>query len=117
MAFLYRHCISTSSKAHKQRGDDNSARFVYADFHPCGIQAFSYFWNTWASTRKGLKVIVCGSSTSWMLDKVIGDKGGLYGRTSRSIYLAPFTLYETEQFLVHNKGIQWSRFQIVEAYM
>ena len=81
------------------------------------LQAFSYFWNTWASTRKGLKVIVCGSSTSWMLDKVIGDKGGLYGRTSRSIYLAPFTLYETEQFLIHNKGIQWSRFQIVEVYM
>ncbi len=81
------------------------------------VQAFSFFWNTWGSTRKGLKMIVCGSSTSWMLDKVIGDKGGLYGRTSRSIYLSPFNLYETEQFLVHRKGIQWSRFQVVEAYM
>ena len=81
------------------------------------IKAFSYFWNTWASTRDGLKLIVCGSATSWMLDKIIGDKGGLYGRSSRSIYLAPFNLNETEQFLKREKGIVWNRYQILEAYM
>lgn len=81
------------------------------------LTAFSYFWNTWASTRDGLKLIVCGSATSWMLDKFIGDKGGLYGRTSRSIYIAPFTLYEVEQFLKLRKGIVWNRYQILETYM
>ena len=57
------------------------------------------------------------SSTSWMLDKIIGDKGGLYGRSSRSIYVAPFNLYEVEQFLKIRKNIIWNRYQILEAYM
>ena len=52
-----------------------------------------------------------------MLEKVIGDKGSLYGRPSRSIYLSPFNLYETEQFLNKKKGIVWNRYQILEAYM
>lgn len=81
------------------------------------LAAFSYFWNTWGSTRDGLKLVVCGSATSWMLDKVIGDKGGLYGRSSRSIYVAPFSLFEVEQFLKQRKGIIWNRYQILEAYM
>lgn len=81
------------------------------------LTAFSYFWNTWASTCDGLKLIVCGSATSWMLDKIIGDKGGLYGRSSRSIYIAPFSLYEVELFLQKRKGIVWNRYQILEAYM
>ena len=81
------------------------------------LTAFSYFWNTWASTCDGMKLIVCGSATSWMLDKIIGDKGGLYGRSSRSIYLAPFNLYETEQYLRKRKGIVWNRYQILEIYM
>jgi len=81
------------------------------------LTAFSYFWNSWASTREGLKLIVCGSATSWMLDKIIGDKGGLYGRSSRSIYLAPFNLHETEAFLRQRKGIAWNRYKVLELYM
>ena len=80
------------------------------------MQAFSYFWNTWASSRQGLKLFVCGSATTWMLDKLIGDKGGLYGRVTHTIYLAPFTLGETEAYLQFN-GIRWNRYQILEAYM
>lgn len=80
------------------------------------LSAFSYFWNNWASTRDGLKLFICGSSTSWMKNKVIGDKGGLYNRCSRTIYLAPFTLGEMEEQL-QRKGIVWTRYQITEAYM
>lgn len=80
------------------------------------LAAFSYFWNTYGSTCTGLKLIICGSATSWMLNKIIGDKGGLYGRCSRTIYIPPFNLNEVEQML-HQKGIQWSRYQIVESYM
>ena len=80
------------------------------------IQAFSYFWNTWASTRQGLKLFVCGSSTTWMMENLIGDKGGLYGRVTHTIYLAPFTLGETEAYLQAN-GIRWNRYQMLETYM
>lgn len=80
------------------------------------LSAFSYFWNSWASSVSGLKLFVCGSATTWMLSKLIGDKGGMHGRVNRQIYLRPFTLYETEQFL-RSKGIDWSKYQVTEAYM
>jgi len=80
------------------------------------LQAFSYFWNSWASSVPGLKILVCGSATTWMISNLIGDKGGLHGRVNRSIHLSPFSLGETEQFL-ESKGIVWNRYQISEAYM
>ena len=36
------------------------------------LAAFSYFWNTWGSIRDGLKLVVCGCATSWMLENVVG---------------------------------------------
>ncbi|MBO4370144.1 MAG: ATP-binding protein [Paludibacteraceae bacterium] len=80
------------------------------------IGAFSYFWNTWGSSCEKLKLFVCGSATTWMLNKFVGDKGGLYGRSNRSIYIAPFSLNETELFL-KDRGIVWTRQQITETYM
>lgn len=80
------------------------------------VKAFEYFWNSWGATNNRLKMIVCGSATTWMRENVLSDKGGLYNRTTRSIYLAPFTLHETEQFLL-SRGIRWNRYQIAECYM
>lgn len=80
------------------------------------MKAFEYFWNSWGATNKRLKLIVCGSATTWMRENVLSDKGGLYNRTTRSIYLAPFTLHETEQYLI-SRGIKWNRYQIAECYM
>lgn len=80
------------------------------------LSAFSFFWNDWACSISGLKLIVCGSATTWMLDKFVGDQGGFYGRNNRAIYLPPFTLNEVEQFL-KMRGFVWSRYKIVETYM
>ncbi|MDO4510550.1 MAG: ATP-binding protein [Bacteroidales bacterium] len=81
------------------------------------LPAFTLWWNEWASRRPKVKVMVCGSSTTWMMSHLIGDRGGLYGRVTRSIYLAPFNLGETEQFLAQVKGMELSRYQILEVYM
>ncbi|MBQ7159715.1 MAG: hypothetical protein IJS09_09910 [Treponema sp.] len=81
------------------------------------LAAFSYFWNMWSSAKTTIKLFVCGAATTWMLEKLIGDKGGLYGRVCRQIYLAPFTLGETEQFLKNIKKIELNRHQILELYM
>lgn len=81
------------------------------------ISAFSYFWNMWPSNDTLLKLYACGSATTWMVNKLIGDKGGLYGRVTCSIYLAPFTLGETEEFLKKIKHIEMNRHQILELYM
>ena len=80
------------------------------------FRALDLFWNGWGDSRDNLKFIVCGSSTTWMTNKLLGDKGGLHNRVTRQIYLGPFNLYETEKLLQAN-GISWSRHQILECYM
>lgn len=81
------------------------------------ISAFGHFWNEWGSTKSNFKLFVCGSATSWMVSKFIGDKGGLYGRVCRSIHLSPFSLHETEIFLLETKGMEITRKQIADIYM
>ena len=63
------------------------------------ISELGYFWNSWAGTqRKDIVLVVCGSATSWMLDNVISDYGGLHGRLTETIKLRPFTLAECERY-------------------
>lgn len=81
------------------------------------LTALSHFWNNWTRESVTLKLFVCGSATSWMIDKLIGNKGGLYGRISRSVYLAPFSLRETEEFLNSVKEMNYSRQQVLDVYM
>lgn len=80
------------------------------------IKAFEWFWNSWGSTKSNLKMIVCGSATTWMTDKFIASKGGLYNRTTVRIPLSPFNLNETRQ-LLHFNGIDWPENIVLEAYM
>lgn len=80
------------------------------------MTAFEAFWNGWACNRHNIMVIVCGSSTSWVLDKLINNHGGLYDRLTRQIHLNPFSLSECEQFLISN-GVIFSRYDIVQTYM
>jgi len=81
------------------------------------LGAFSRFWNDWGSTKDNFKLYVCGSATTWMVSKFIGNKGGLYGRVCRPIHLSPFTLKETELFLSEIKGMELNRKQIADIYM
>ena len=80
------------------------------------LKAFELFWNSWASTQNGLTLIVCGSATTWMTEKLLGNKGGLHNRVTQSICLFPFTLGETELYM-KSIGIEWDRLQIAECYM
>lgn len=80
------------------------------------VSALEDFWNTWAMLRNDVCLIACGSSTSWMVDHLIENQGGLHGRITSRIYLRPFNLGETEQFLV-SKGCDWDRYQITQCYM
>ena len=80
------------------------------------IKALENFWNAFASARKDIILVVCTSATSWMLNKIIHNKGGLYNRLTENIHLDSFTLYECEQFL-NAKNILFSRKQILDFYM
>ena len=78
--------------------------------------AFDYFWNSWGSSQKDLLLIICGSATSWIINNVVKNTGGLYNRLTMQIRLLPFRLSECEAFFSAN-GIKLTRKQIVECYM
>lgn len=80
------------------------------------VAALEAFWNGWASARKDVVLIVCASATSWMMDEIIHNKGGLYNRLNLQIGLKPFTLKECEEYL-QAMNIVMSRQDILEGYM
>jgi len=80
------------------------------------VTALEMFWNNWAHRRRDLVLIVCGSAASWMLDNIVNEHGGLYGRLTRQMNIQPFNLSDCEQFL-HMSGIRLTRSQITMLYM
>ena len=80
------------------------------------VTALESFWNGWACHRKNMMLVVCGSANSWMLDNLVNNHGGLYGRTTYEIKLSPFTLAECEAFF-KSKGIPMSRYDMAQANM
>jgi len=57
------------------------------------IAGFSYFWNSYAS-KSNMLIIICGSATAWMIQKIINDNGGLHNRVTQRIHLQPSTIYQ-----------------------
>lgn len=80
------------------------------------ITALEYFWNSFASARKDILLIVCGSATSWIINKVLKNHGGLHNRVNLRISLQPFTLHECEQY-TKSIGMRTTRFELLEYYM
>ena len=80
------------------------------------LQNLDYFWNQYWSNDPRIKLIICGSSASWILNKVIKDKGGLHNRVTHEMKLEPFTLNETRRYLRHNK-IRLTNKHILLIYM
>ena len=62
------------------------------------VSALEYFWNSWAVSQRNILFVATGSATSWMMDKLVANKGGLHGRITSHIHVAPFTLHEVEEY-------------------
>lgn len=108
---------------HLQDIDDGTRQVVFIDELPWldtpksgFISAFEAFWNTWGCHKDTLMVIVCGSASSWIVDKLINNHGGLYGRLTYEIKLFPFSLKECEEYL-GSRGVCYSRYDITQCYM
>ena len=108
---------------HLQSIDDGSRQVVFLDELPWMdtprsgfITALEAFWNGWAYHRDNMMLVVCGSATSWMTDKLINNYGGLYGRLTSRMKLSPFTLSECDRFF-QSKGITLSHYDIAQGYM
>ena len=80
------------------------------------IPALEYFWNGWASGRKDVLLIICGSATSWIINKVIKNYGGLHNRVTHKVHLKQFSLNECQQY-ADNLKLGMTQRQILECYM
>lgn len=79
------------------------------------LTGLGWFWNSWAESRN-VVLVICGSAASWMIQKIVRDKGGLHNRITQRVFLAPFTLAETEAYL-QSRNIHLDRYMIVQLYM
>lgn len=112
--FLLQHLIDSSREARKvifidelPWMDARNSKF---------LQAFEHFWNGWASARKDILLIICGSATSWIINKIFRNKGGLYNRVTYKLRLQQFSLHECEE-LVNRLKLPFNRNMIMEGYM
>lgn len=80
------------------------------------IRALDHFWNSWATARKDIILVVCGSATSWIIDNIVMNYGGLHNRLTKKIHLHPFTLHECDLFC-QSQNLGYKRNLIMEAYM
>lgn len=75
-----------------------------------------YLWNNYLSKERHFVLVICGSATSWIVDKVLANRGGLHNRVTKRIHLYPFTLKETKQYLT-SRGINLGDNDIARLYM
>ncbi len=82
------------------------------------LSALEHFWNARVTARpqKDVVLIICGSSTSWITQNILGNHGGLHNRRTESIHLQPFTLAECETY-AKIQGLMMERKEIMETYM
>lgn len=80
------------------------------------LPAFEHFWNGWAAGNSNILLIVCGSSTSWIADRLLNNTGGLYGRITSQIKLSPMTLSECHEFYM-DRGVELSSYDLIQYYM
>lgn len=80
------------------------------------VEALEAFWNGWGARRNDIVFIASGSASSWMMDKLVENPGGLHARITNNIYVRPFTLRETQEYL-HSRGFGWDYYQTLQLYM
>jgi uncharacterized protein len=80
------------------------------------LQNLDYYWNQHWSNDSRIKLIICGSSASWIIDNIVNNTGGLHNRITKHICLEPLNLPETKNFL-EEKGVSLSNKHIIDLYM
>lgn len=80
------------------------------------LTALELYWNRYWAFENRIKLVICGSATSWIIENIINNRGGLHNRVTRTIQLDPFSLSEVHDFLIEN-GIKLNHYQILDLYM
>lgn len=80
------------------------------------LAALGSFWNQYCTKRNDIILVICGSAASWIIEKVVNDRGGLHNRITKRLQLQPFNLKETKAFFEFNQ-VKLSLRDIAQIYM
>ncbi len=80
------------------------------------LEAIDYYWNRYWSENKRIKLIICGSAASWIIDNILHNTGGLHNRITLRLRIEPFNLSETKAYLSY-KNIHYNAEQILMLYL
>ena len=80
------------------------------------LTMLGHFWNSYGNWVRNFRLIIASSDPGWMIRKVFGDPGELYGRIVCRLWLRPFTLREAEKFLLM-RGFRMDRSETLLAHM
>jgi hypothetical protein len=80
------------------------------------LAALDNFWNQFCTKREDIILVICGSAASWIIQKIINDRGGLHNRITQHVQLMPFRLGEVKAFL-EARNIHLSLKDIAQLYM
>lgn len=80
------------------------------------LPTLGYYWNQHWSKNSKIKLIICGSSASWIKAKIVDNKGGLHNRITEKIPLAPFNLNASKAYL-NSLGIKLNNEHVLPIYM
>lgn len=80
------------------------------------LGAFENFWNMRCAGNSDIKLIACGSATSWIINKIIHNRGGLHNRLTHQFIVKPFNLKESKEYF-QTYGFSLSDEKIAETYM
>ena len=52
------------------------------------VSALEHFWNGWATARRDILLVVCGSASSWIINKVLFAQPCVHKDTPQAIHVA-----------------------------
>ena len=71
------------------------------------MMALEHFWNSWATNRKDIILITCGSAASWMINELINEHGGLHNRVTERIKISHL-IYMRQNFYLSLREMCWT---------
>lgn len=90
----------------------------WLDTHKSGFRAaLEQAWNTRLSKIPSVRLVVCGSASSWMIRHLRKAKGGLHNRVTEALHLKPFTLNETHNYIETKHLTTISKKNVLELYL
>lgn len=80
------------------------------------LEEIDHYWNSKWSSLPNVILVVCGSSASWIINKIIHNKGGLHNRVTCKIKLLPFCLGEVRDYF-SQIGMKLNDSHVLALYM